>query len=203
MEKVIDSENTDLKSLIYRHVPVTKTRINKVLCEIKSKRRTQALVSLLNNGRCHCRPRNRGAEAQPCQGECQTAYSCFYNSSDYHPLAASSEEHSYYFARLYPHLEKLERLSKEMKVKYRCRRQFESIADMVFTILGRHQFSSETDTLYKGLGFMIDEKMSNTSLCLSDKLPEIHGFLYLGLGTHDDYSEEPGSLAPIKVYNHA
>lgn len=201
LEKVIDSENPDLfvKSLIHRHVPVTKTRIDKVLCDIKSKRRTRALATLLNDGRCYCKPRRGDAEAQQCRGDCQTAYSCFYNWSQHHPFTASSDEHSYYFARLYPHLGKLERLSKEMKVKYRGRRQFESIADMVFNILVRHH----KDSLYEGLSYVIDEKMSNSSLSLSHGLTEIHESLYLAPGNRREYSEEPDALAPVKVYDHA
>lgn len=201
LEKVIDGERPDVfaRSLIHRHVPVTKTRIDKVLCEIRSKRRTRALASLLNNGLCHCKPR-RG---QPCRGECQTAYSCFYNSSDRHPFAASGAEHSCYLARLYPHLGKLERLSKEMKAKFRGCRQFESIADMVFNILVRHRFNGENNSLYEGLSDVIDEKMSNSSLCLSHGLPEIHESLYLTPGDGPDFSGEPGAFAPVKVYDHA
>ncbi|KAM7380058.1 hypothetical protein PAMP_003379 [Pampus punctatissimus] len=105
LEEVINSENPDLfvKSLIYRQVPVTKTHIDKILCDLKSKHRTQALVSLLNNG--------------------------------------------------------------------------------------RYRFSSNEDLLYEGLSFVIDEKMSNSSLCLSHSLTEIH-------------SKEPGALASVKVYDH-
>lgn len=201
LEKVIDCERPDVfaRSLIHRHVPVTKTRIDKVLCEIRSKRRTRALASLLNNGLCHCKPRR----VRPCQGECQTAYSCFYNSSDRHPFVASGDEHSYYLTRLYPHLGKLERLSKEMKSKFRGCRQFESIADMVFNILVRHRFNGENNSLYEGLSYVIDEKMSNSSLCLSHGLPEIHESLYLMPGDSPDFSGELSSFAPVKVYDHA
>lgn len=203
LEKLIDRENPDLfvKSLIHRHMPITKTRIDKVLCDIKSKRRTRALASLLNNGQCYCKRRRTEDRRGACSGECQTAYSCFYNSSEHHPFIVSKDDHSYYIAHLYPHLGKLERLSKEMKVKYRGRRQFESIVDMVFNILVRHQFNE--NSLYEGLGDVIDDKMSNSSLSLGHSLAEIHASLYLAPGNHGDYSEEPSALDPVKVYDHA
>ncbi|KAI4797391.1 hypothetical protein KUCAC02_025120 [Chaenocephalus aceratus] len=55
LEKLIDRESPDLfvRSLIHRHVPVTKARIHTVLVDIKSKRRTQELAGLLHRGRCH------------------------------------------------------------------------------------------------------------------------------------------------------
>ena len=47
-----------------------------------------------------------------CTREYQTAYSCFYNSSNNHPFIGSKDDYSYYFAHLYPHLGKLEHFSK-------------------------------------------------------------------------------------------
>lgn len=204
LEKLIERETPDLfvRSLIHRHMSITKPRIDKVLRDIRSKRRTQALASLLNNGHCYCRRVRNGGPSRACNGECQTAYACFYNASERHPFTVSKDDHSYYFANLYPHLGKLERLSAEMKVKYRGRRQFESISDMVFNILVRHKFS-ETDSLYEGLSDLIDNDMSNSSLSLGDSLAEIHELLYLAPCSHEDYSEEPGALDPLKVYDHA
>ncbi|KAK2836052.1 hypothetical protein Q5P01_016536 [Channa striata] len=62
LEKLIDREIPDLfvGSMIHRHMPVTRPRIAKVLSEIKSKRRTRTLASLLSGARCHC-PRLREA----------------------------------------------------------------------------------------------------------------------------------------------
>lgn len=155
-----------MKSLIHRHMPITRSRIDKVLCNIKSKRRTQQLASILNSGQCYCKRKLAGNRGEVCSGDCQTAYSCFYNSSETHPFLVTEDDQSYYFADLYPHLGKLERLSKEMKEKYRGYKPFESIADMVFNILVRYRFSD--DSLYQGLGDVIhDMKNSSLSLYLS------------------------------------
>ncbi|KAK2832721.1 hypothetical protein Q5P01_016610 [Channa striata] len=156
LEKMIDREIPDLfvGSMIHRYMPVTRPRIAKVLSEIKSKRRTRTLASLLSGARCHC-PRLREGPHEPngeCRGDCQTAYACFYNASDRHPFLVSKDDYSHYFAHLYPHLGKLERLSKEMKTKYRGRRQFESIADMVFNILAKHRASTAATRCHAGLG---------------------------------------------------
>lgn len=204
LEKLIDWENPNMfvKSLIHRHVPITKTHISKVLCDIKTNRRTRKLALLLMNGQCYCKRRCTEARVGECSGECQTAYSCFYNSSERHPFIVSKDDYSYYFAHLYPHLGKLERLSKEMKVKYRGRRQFESIANMVFNILVRQQFT-EKESLYQGLTDVIDSKLSNSSLSIGHNLSTIHESLYLAPSHNDDYLEEPSSLCPVKVYDHA
>lgn len=201
---LIDIEKSDMfvKLLIHKHIPITKTRIDKVLCDIKRKRWMRDLTSLLNSGQCYCKRRRMEAGRGACSGDCQTTYSCFYNSSQLYPFIQSKNDHRYYFAHLYPHLGKLERLSKEMKVKYRGHRQFESIADMVFNILFRHQFS-DNESLYKGLAEAVDEEMSNSSLFLGHNLTDIHESLYLAPGNHDDYSEETSSLIPVKVYDHA
>ncbi|KAK2812863.1 hypothetical protein Q5P01_000940 [Channa striata] len=108
LEKLIDREIPDLfvGSMIHRHMPVTRPRIAKVLSEIKSKRRTRTLASLLSGARCHC-PRLREGPREPngeCRGDCQTAYACFYNASDRHPFLVSKDDYSHYFAHLYPHL---------------------------------------------------------------------------------------------------
>ncbi|KAK2812509.1 hypothetical protein Q5P01_000009 [Channa striata] len=179
--------------------------IAKVLSEIKSKRRTRTLASLLSGARCHC-PRLREGPREPngeCRGDCQTAYACFYNASDRHPFLVSKDDYSHYFAHLYPHLGKLERLSKEMKTKYRGRRQFESIADMVFNILAKHR-ASDGDSLYAGLSDLMDGRTLSSYLSLGRALPDIHEDLYLSAGTGSgDYAEDPRSLDPVKVYDHA
>ena len=216
LEKLIDREKPDsfVKSLIHRHMPITRSRIDKVLCDIKSQRRTQVLAQCLNNGRCHCKERRVTNKdlcrlGGVCSGDCQTAYSCFYNTSEQHPFVVSSDDHSYYLAHLYPHLGKLERLSKEMKVKYKGRRQFETIADMVFNVLVRHQVG-DNDSLYQGLSDVMDYRMSNSSLCIGHDLAEIHESLYLapppppGNLDDDDHVDEHSSLKdPVKVYDHA
>lgn len=204
VEKLIDRETPDLflNYLIHRHMPVTKSRIDRVLCGVKSKRRTAAIASLLNTGQCHCKTRRTKDRTGACGGECQTAYSCFYNASEHHPFIVSKDDHSYYFAHLYPHLGKLERLSKEMKVKYRGRRQFESIADMVFNILVRHQFSDK-ESLYQGLTDVIDDNMRNSSLSLGHDLTDIHELCYLAPGNNDEYPEQLDTLDPVKVYDQA
>lgn len=204
VEKLIDRENPDLfvNSLIHRHMAVTKSRIARVLCDVKSRRRTKAIASLLKNGQCHCKTRLTQDRIGACSGECQTAYSCFYNASDHHPFIVSKDDHSYYFAHLYPHLGKLERLSKEMKVRYRGRRQFESIADMVFNILVKHQFS-EKESLYQGLTDVIDDRMRISSLSLGHDLTEIHESFYLAPGDADEYPEHSDPLNPLKVYDQA
>ncbi|KAK2856672.1 hypothetical protein Q5P01_005407 [Channa striata] len=207
LEKLIDREIPDLfvGSMIHRHMPVTRPRIAKVLSEIKSKRRTRTLASLLSGARCHC-PRLRKDPREPngeCRGDCQTAYACFYNASDRHPFLVSKDDYSHYFAHLYPHLGKLERLSKEMKTKYRGSRQFESIADMVFNILAKNR-ASDGDLLYAGLSDLMDGRTLSSYLSLGRALPDIHEDLYLSAGTGSgDYAEDPRSLDPVKVYDHA
>ncbi|KAK2825776.1 hypothetical protein Q5P01_019990 [Channa striata] len=207
LEKLIDREIPDLfvGSMIHRHMPVTRPRIAKVLSEIKSKRRTCTLASLLSGARCHC-PRLRKGPREPngeCRGDCQTAYACFYNASDRHPFVVSKDDYSHYFAHLYPHLGKLERLSKEMKTKYRGRRQFESIADMVFNILAKHR-ASDGDLLYAGLSDLMDGRTLSSYLSLGRALPDIHEDLYLSAGTgSSDYAKDRRSLDPVKVYDHA
>ena len=196
---LIDRDTPDLfvKSLIHRHVPVTNTRIDTVLCDIRSKRRTRALATLLTSGQCLCR---RNGHRGACSGKCQTAYSCFYNSSECHPFTVSKDDHSYYFARLYPHLGKLERLSKEMKVKYGGLMQFNSIADLVFNILIRHKFNN---SLYDSLSDVMGVQIFNSSLSLGHSLGKIHRSLYLDPGYQDSYREDPRALSPLKVYDHA
>ncbi|KAF0029323.1 hypothetical protein F2P81_018428 [Scophthalmus maximus] len=77
---------------------------------------------MLSGSRCCCPPqreeRLRDADGE-CRGDCQTAYACFYNVSNRHPFLVSKDDYSHYFAHLYLHLGKLERLTKEMIIKYR------------------------------------------------------------------------------------
>ncbi|KAJ8009801.1 hypothetical protein DPEC_G00067980 [Dallia pectoralis] len=202
LDKLITRETPDLfvTSLIHRHMPIAKTHIDKVLCDIMTRRRTQALASLLNSGQCYCKPRLTEDRGGACSGDCQSAYSCFYNSSERHPFSVSKDDHGYYFAHLYPHLAKLERLSKEMKVKYRGRTQFDCIADMVFNMLVRHRFT-DADALYKGVSDVIDDRMSNSSLSLGQDLAEIHEALYLAPGNHDAPADQHAALDPVKVYD--
>ena len=206
LEKLIDRENPDLfiKAMLHRHVSVSQTRIDAVLCDIKRKRRTKALARLLNRGWCYCKGSGHTEERGPCGGGCQTAYSCFYNSSSLHPFLASKTDHSYYFARLYPHLGTLERLSKELKVKHRGCWLFESIANMVFNVLVNQRFSVN-ESLYRGLGEVIDENASNASLSLGHGLglAKLRKSLYLKPVKIGDFSGEPSALAPLKVYDHA
>ena len=204
LETLTDGETPDLfvKSMIHRHMPITKARIEKVLCDIRSKRRTAAPAALLRNGRCYCKKRRDTEDSEACGGACQIAYACFYNFSIQHPFLVSKDEHNYYLAHLYPNLSTLERLSREMKVKYQGRRQFESIADMVFNIMVSHKFS-EQDSLYEGLGDALGNTLSISSLSLANGLPEIFESLYLGPGNTDDYPDECSALNPVKVYDHA
>ncbi|KAK7915611.1 hypothetical protein WMY93_011372 [Mugilogobius chulae] len=178
LDTLIDTDKPDtfIRTLLHRHIPVPRTQIHKVLSRIKEKVRTQDLALVLNTGQCHCR---RKRPLEPCEGECQTAYSCFYNASELHPFAVSANEYSCYFARLYPHLAKLERLSKEMKMRYRGPRQFGSIVEMVFNVLVR----SCNAPLYSNINNVIDEAMSNSSLSLGQQASQdIHESFYLAPG---------------------
>ncbi|KAK7878267.1 hypothetical protein WMY93_031086 [Mugilogobius chulae] len=206
LDKLIHTEAPDMfvKTLIHRHVPVAQCRIDNVLRDIRKKRRTRGLRILFRNSSCGCCRNMPEADSSRCRGTCQTAYVCFYNFSDKHPFYASRDEQSYYFAQLYPHLGKLERLSKEMKLRYKEHRQFESIANMVFDILIRRQFSR--GSLYEGLSESVEEKPSNSSLSLGGSLSQIHLSLCMnGFSREHDQEllEDVKNLHPLKVYDHA
>lgn len=200
LDKLSNTETPDLfvKSMIHRYVPIAKSHMKSVLREITMNRRTRKLADVLHKGQCHCKRRGDRIPA-PCEGDCQTAYACFYNISDRHPFLVTNDEYKYHFAHLYPHLGKLERLSNEMKIKYKGRGQFESISEMVFNILMRDRFRE--GSLYRGLSNVLDNRKSS-SLSLSGKHPEIHELLYLRSGDEHAHSES-GDLAPIKIYDHA
>ncbi|KAK5610236.1 hypothetical protein CRENBAI_008723 [Crenichthys baileyi] len=118
---LIDSERLDLfvRILRHRHMPVMKAHMDRVLHEIKSRRK---------------------------------------------------DDHRYYFAHLYPHLAKVERLSTEIKVRYRGRRQFEFIADMVFNVPIETWFGAR-DSLYHRLREILGCELNNSSLSLGSTLP--------------------------------
>lgn len=120
--------------------------------------------------------------------------------SELHPFTVSKQEHRYYFAHLYPHLSKLERLSKEMKVKYRGRRQFESIADMVFSILIRRKFRN-SGQLYEGLSDVIDSGMGILNLSLRHSQVDIHACLCFYPDRDHGSDQSHASLDPVKVYD--
>lgn len=200
LRKLIDFETPDLfaKYGLHRHVAVPKNELERVLGGMQKRRRTRALSSLLNNGQCNCtHKKDTGA----CGGDCQIAHSCFYNHSDRHPFDVRSDDRGSYFSRLYPHLGKLERLSKEMKQKYGGCVHFESIVNMVFCILLQRRFSAR-DSLYGGLAEVIDRDMRNSSLSLGHSVPRVHEVLYLAPGKHRNLSENH-ALNPLKVYDQA
>lgn len=199
LDKLCNPEHPDafVRSMIHRHVSVANTYMESVLQDIRSRRRTRDIADLLYKGLCYCQ--HRDTQALPCTGKCQMAYACFYNLSDRHPFLVSNEDYSCYFAHLYPNLGKLERLSKEMKSMYNARGQFESIAEMVFTVLRRDRFRE--GSLYKGLGNVLRNGQS-CSLSLAHNHADIHALLYLRAGDANDYSG-PGEFDPIKVYDHA
>lgn len=192
LDKLIDREIPDLfvRSLIHRHVSVSKTHVDSVLRDIKSRRRTRKVTSMLLRGNCYCHSQNT-AHSGPCNGNCQTAHSCFYNLSEVHPFILSKNDHSHYFAHLYPHLARLERLSKEMKQVYRSCIQFESIANMVFMILVC-QRSSEQDSIYRGLSEVINDYMHVSRMSLGYHFPDIHKKLCV---------KDRGTADPIKAYD--
>nr|BBA49170.1 hypothetical protein ORF56-like [Oryzias latipes] len=213
IERLIDRDKPDafLNSMLHRHMPVTKPRISRALREIRANRRTRHLARLLTGGRCHCpcpRPGpavDQDRRGRRCREDCQTAYACFYNVCEQHPFSVSRCDYNHYFAHLYPHLGKLERLSKDMKTKYGGHRHFESIANMVFDILAKRR-SSHADALYAGLRDLMGEGMLNSRLSLGRALPDIHEELCLEFPAedyYDDYAEDPRSLNPVKVYDHA
>lgn len=199
LDKLIEPDAPDLfcRSMLHKHVPVNKSEIDSVLKQIRSKRSTQQVARMLDSGSCSCNHRESlGADNAGCAGQCYFAYACYYNYTDKHPFIASKCDHSYRLAHLHPHLGKLERMSKEMKEEYTGSKQFELIADMVFTMLTSRKFG-ERDSIYVGLTRFVDEALGNSSLSLGHHLPNIHQRLCRRLfdyhGDHD----------AVKVYDAA
>ncbi|KAK2836053.1 hypothetical protein Q5P01_016537 [Channa striata] len=74
---------------------------------------------------------------------------------------------------------------------------------MVFNILAKHR-ASDGDSLYAGLSDLMESRTLSSYLSLGRALPDIHEDLYLSAGTGSgDYAEDPRSLDPVKVYDHA
>ncbi|MEQ2176355.1 hypothetical protein GOODEAATRI_027110, partial [Goodea atripinnis] len=121
---LVNSEHLDLfvRTLRHRHMPVTKARMDRVLHEIKSRRRMQSIIRLLNKGACQCGERIQKDAAENVRAHSAASKICYL-------FCASKDDHRYYYAHLYPHLAKVERLSTEIKVRYRGRIQFEFIVD--------------------------------------------------------------------------
>lgn len=198
LDKIIEPDAPDMfcRSMLHKHVPVNKSEIDSVLKKIRSKRSTRELARMLDGGSCSCNRRESLDDTAGCIGQCYFAYACYYNYTETHPFIASKCDHSYYLAHLHLHLGKLERMSKEMKEEYSGSRQFELIADMVFTMLTRRKFG-ERDSIYVGLNRFVDDTLGNSSLSLGHHLPNTHQKLCRRVFDYD--VEHDG----VKVYDTA
>lgn len=189
---LIDHDEPDLftRTLMHKHVPVASGHIDATLHEIRAKRRTRALADALTGGRCKCTPL-----ARECSGRCETAHRCFYNESTKHPIALSRTEQSHCFARLFPHLGKLERLSRELKQSLRSNgKRFELIADTVRDVLVNGRVD-EQHALYRGVRDVLSARMANSDMSVGHHLPDLHA----------DLCRNPAASthSPLKLYDEA
>lgn len=105
LDTLIDPETPDMftRTMLHKHVLVTRSLMESVLRDIRRQRRTQDLARVLDSGYCEC---NSGHPSRSiaCRNQCQPAYAYYYNHTETHPFIASKSDHSYYFAHLYWHL---------------------------------------------------------------------------------------------------
>ena len=206
MANLVTVERPDsfVNFMIHKHVPVSRDRTLQALSDIGATKMTRELARVYLD-QCYCKDRTKDRTGGACKGDCQAAYCCFYNTCARHPFVVSQGDHTGYFDDLYPHLGKLERLSKEMKVKHKDgRTQFETIAEMVFKVLTKNRFVDERG-LYQGLRDVMRGTMKNSYLSIGQRFPELHEKLCrppVAVDSAEEYAtaSEP---TPVKLYDRA